>query len=405
MQVQQKAEDSAEPAILLNFLICILTFELRLLSSARQRKMSPLIVNLRPFAKRPRDNAATSPPKRPAPDSETETPAPKKQKRPYHHHHKLEQPLDLQVEGAVIVDDPSVDQLLNFSIGLALREAGFDQADPLALNEFRDCVEAYMRRFIELVRTSMHNGRRTQPLPHDFEFALRTNKLPLDSLRPYLKPSPPTRKTLPALPTPPPEEQASAIDNSFLGDDLSGSLDQKKASHIPSHFPRFPSRHTYQNTEVFTKREADPRKVREQATEEGRLGEEALRKLARAAKDGRMRAKRQMEKRLWGRSEENMETMFEKTFNAIMKKSAPEARNDNADKDVGLSLDLGSQLPSTMSTGPKPLLPSSPAQFEMGPIVNWDKAFWRRDVFADACKTEREAAPSVRASHAVADLG
>lgn len=266
-----------------------------------------------------------------------------------------------------------------------------------------------MLHLLSYIRTSMTSGRRTQPLPIDFEFALRQNGISIDSLRPHVKPPPATRKALPVLPTPPPEEPiASDIDPSFLGDSLSGPLYQKKFNHIPKGFPKFPSRHTYQDTEVFTKREVDPRKVREQATEEGRLGEEALRKLARAAKDGETRNKERMKKRLWGRKKESMETMFDKTLKVLMTESATGAPKDgkaekDKDKGLGLSFDLGLGYPqaSTSQKPPPPNSPTPPAQFEMGPIVNCDRTYWRRDAFSDGRKTESEAAQSSRATHPV----
>ena len=60
---------------------------------------------------------------------------------------------------------------------------------------------------------------------------------------------------------------------------LNGPSNKTTTAYIPPHFPILPSKHTYKFEEVFTVRETDPRRVRERATEEGRLGEEALRKL------------------------------------------------------------------------------------------------------------------------------
>ena len=108
--------------------------------------MSPLIVNYRPF--KPPTASASPQKKRAAPDSGSDAPPTKKQKQkiktPYHRRHRLESPLDLQIEGAVIPDGPSVSQLLDFSLGQALREAGFEQADPVAMEGFHGCVEARM---------------------------------------------------------------------------------------------------------------------------------------------------------------------------------------------------------------------------------------------------------------------
>ena len=109
-------------------------------------KMDTFVVKYRPFKPRAANPPGTtaSALKRGAPDSESETRLPKKQKRPYHRHHRLQAPLDLQVEGSVIPDGASVDQLFNFSLGQALREAGFEHADPVALDGFQSCVEARM---------------------------------------------------------------------------------------------------------------------------------------------------------------------------------------------------------------------------------------------------------------------
>lgn len=71
----------------------------------------------------------------------------------------------------------------------------------------------------------------------------------------------------------------------FLGPLLNGPPDKQAKAFVPKHFPNFPSKHTYKATAEFPDRESDPRKVRERATEEGRLGEEALRRLVGASSD------------------------------------------------------------------------------------------------------------------------
>ena len=263
-----------------------------------------------------------------------------------------------------------------------------------------------MLKLLSHIRASMISSRRAQPLPLDFEFALRQNGISVDSLRPHVKPPPPTRKTLPNLPSPLPEEPiASDIDHSFLGDSLSGPLQQQALNYIPKHFPKFPSRHTYESTEVFPKREVDPRKVREQATEEGRLGEEALRKLTRAAKEGQAQPKQRMKRRLWGRRKESMETMFDKTLKAIMKRSAEGTQNEakaERQENVEVPLGLGLHFPPTTSEKPAP--PSNPppaAEFEMGPIINYDRVHWRKAAFVEPRRSESEAAQSARATQAV----
>jgi len=205
----------------------------------------------------------------------------------------------------------------------------------------------------------MASCRRTQPIPQDFEHALRRNDIPLESLRPHLKPLSFVKPFSQLLPEPP-EEPEPRTDLPFLGPDLSGTAHRYRSAYIPKHFPNFPSRHTYQETPVFTKREMDPRKIREQATEEGRLGEEALRKLARAAKDDHSSSTEDREKSLWGRKMENMDSMFEKTLKALLKKSSTVPRKD-------------AELDEATSSVPK-----SGGKLDLGPIVNCDMVYWRK---------------------------
>lgn len=53
-------------------------------------------------------------------------------------------------------------------------------------------------------------------------------------------------------------------------------------AYVPAHFPPLPSQHSWKQTPVYTERENDPRKIRERATQEGILAEQALRKLTSA---------------------------------------------------------------------------------------------------------------------------
>lgn len=225
-----------------------------------------------------------------------------------------------------------------------------------------------MLHFLSYVRQSMTSSRRVQPIPQDFEHALRYHSIHVDSLRPHLKAfqrrTQPTTTTTtatpsskPSLPTPPPDEGADNEDKpiparnyAFLGPELnSGAGDLKKASYIPKNFPSFPSKHTYQETPVFaTKRETNPEKIRERATEEGRLGEEALRKLTRAAREGQGGGRAHRDKSLWGRKNESMDSMFDKTLKALVKSTSASKQADGS-----LLLDLG-------------------------PIVNSNRVYWRK---------------------------
>ncbi|KAK2809055.1 hypothetical protein FQN50_004108 [Emmonsiellopsis sp. PD_5] len=297
--------------------------------------------------------------------SSSPEPASKRLRREYHRHHRLQTPVQTGLLEPALTDDASVDGLLNMSIGLVLGEVGFSHAEPVAMDSLRNGVEEYMVHFLSYIRQSMASCRRMQPIPHDFEHALRRNNISLDSLRPHLKPlRSAAQRPSNSLPTPPPEEPKPRTDFPFLGPALTGPSQLEKTSHIPKHFPKFPSKHTYQATPVFTTRETDPRKIREKATEEGRLGEEALRKLARAAKDGNHGLMEQREKRLWGRRNESMESMFERTLKAVSKKAAA---------------NVESSAPGF-----------SAAKADLSPIVNCDRGYWRKQTMEDVRKVEKK---------------
>ena len=89
------------------------------------------------------------------------------------------------------------------------------------------------------------------------------------------------------LPTPPPDDAFHGNVNppdSFLGPKLNSQGDLRRFSRTTSSLPPLPSAHTYKDTAVFPQRETDTRRIRELATEEGKLGEQALRRLAGAVK-------------------------------------------------------------------------------------------------------------------------
>ena len=74
-----------------------------------------------------------------------------------------------------------------------------------------------------------------------------------------------------------------------MGDDLDSGND--KRDYIPYHLPPLPSKHTYLTSPIFTR---EPRVIREMATQEAMLAENALRKIltvAAAARAGGMNRK------------------------------------------------------------------------------------------------------------------
>jgi hypothetical protein len=201
----------------------------------------------------------------------------------------------------------------------------------------------------------MLSARRTAPIPTDFESAMRCLDLPWpdDQLNPFTT-QPTINPSL--LPTPPPEDafhRQFQLPTSLLGPGLDGRADKRKDHYIPSHFPPFPSQHTYKDTPVFPAREVDPRRIRELATEEGKLGEEALRKLAGAVKaENTISAGPEIQddatakvQKGPGRREETMDSLFEATMRDLLKSASDVAES----------------------------------RFELGPIVNCEKRFLMQD--------------------------
>ena len=143
---------------------------------------------------------------------------------------------------------------------------------------------ADMHHFLGDVRQSMLNSRRVQPTPADFLQSLHTHQLLLMSLLPHLNPPVTAEKSLVALlpeSTEPDSEDQQVSSNLFL--DSPSNMEAR--SYIPSHFPPFPSQHTYKATPNLPSVERDPRKVRELAAQNARLAEAALRKVVGARSD------------------------------------------------------------------------------------------------------------------------
>lgn len=174
-------------------------------------------------------------------------------------------------------------QLLK-SISAALVMAGFDSVKASALEMFRAQVEEYMLKFLGHAHESMNDCRRTRPTALDFTAALANmpNAYTASLLEPQLQLSIPQDISTPVLsdplPAPPPAPD--------FGDLLQPLMTTDQPAYIPSHFPALPPQHAWKQTPVFPEREKDARKMREKATEEGMLAEQALRKLAAAAKTG-----------------------------------------------------------------------------------------------------------------------
>lgn len=219
------------------------------------------------------------------------------------------------VSGAPLFDD-NMRLLLQRSIAMTLQYVGFDTATEEALEGMVSEASEYATTLLRQVTNSMTSSRRAQPIPFDFEYALKEMTLPLSSLEPHLKPPvnfPILRLHEEPLPT---DNISPKSLKKLLGKDLSGEADMKVKSYIPKGFPAFPSKHTYKWTEKAPDHIMDSRKVREEAAKNARQAEEALRRLVKVSKAGKDKevkriasqdARRKERHELWEKTMESLE--------------------------------------------------------------------------------------------------
>lgn len=284
----------------------------------------------------------------------------KKLKQSYHRHHSLaHRPQTRPAGEPAILQQEDVDKLLIDSIKSICEEVqskeglGDGEIGSLALEAFRNATEEFILNLCSAVRTHMRAARRTVPIATDFQSAVTFLNVPLDSsqMLPY-QTKPIINPTL--LPTPPPDDvfhTSTSLPAKILGPELSA---QKRPSFIPSTLPALPSKHTYRDTAVYPGRETDARRIRELATSEGKLGEEALRKLTSVNTHSISTYDTEppevdLSPKPWRRKKKgpkpvSMEQAFEETMRDLMKAEGGGATS-----------------------------------FELGPIVNSEKRLWRPD--------------------------
>ncbi|QDS68394.1 hypothetical protein FKW77_010761 [Venturia effusa] len=267
--------------------------------------------------------------------------------RTVHHSTRIQQD---RVDEATsrIQDEAFFDAQLLRSITLALSSVGFDSVMPTALEAFRAQVDQYMRRFLSLVHSSMVSNRRMQPIPQDFVTALAKFGLKPKELLPHVQLPLIPSIVQPPVPPGPPEEPPLPSTNDILGPELVGLAIREK--YIPAHLPPLPSRHTWKDTEIYTNRETDARKIRELATEEGVLAEKAMRKLMAGAALSKPA--------LGGRNSRKDQIIWEQTMNAILKMDEEQAPPED-----GIDWPGGGETAASLNTA----IP-----------VNYDRRFWRQ---------------------------
>ena len=222
-----------------------------------------------------------------------------------------------------------------------------------------------MVHFLASVRQSMISSRRTQAIPQDFLHALDAHQLTLRSLIPHLSPPVPPWKPETSFVSEPTGEHEDHKRDQLIGTLLNGPLEKSLTAYIPAHFPILPSKHTYKFEEVFTMRETDPRKVRERATEEGRLGEEALRKLVGLREEHHLleETRRQNRRRT---VRDQRQALWKETMEAARK---GESEDLAAETSYGGHFDMDLDVPKSD--------PKIRAEYLVS-AVNSDRIYWRK---------------------------
>lgn len=203
--------------------------------------------------------------------------------------------------------------------------------------------------------------RRTQPVPQDFLQSLHLHQLSLRSLKPHLDPPVPSSTSQVALLRDDaaveiyPAQGAASV---FSQGDGSKS---KRISYLPKGVPAFPSEHTYKATADIPIRESDPKRMREQAIEEGRLGEAALRKLVGARNDDMASAATQS-----SRKAKSMRSVRAEAWKDALQEADSAPATGSATDGAQMDIDDEGANREAQTTG------------TFGPVINAARRYWRK---------------------------
>ena len=251
-------------------------------------------------------------------------------------------------------------------------------------------VRSDMAHFLASVRQSMLASRRTQPIPHDFLYALTSHQLSLTSLLPHLDPPvehSQTQSLLQIAPQSFPDTRAEeAVIAKLLHEPIATATATVAPMPLPRTFPALPSWHTYKASPVFARRELDPKTIRERATEEGRRGEEALRRLVSRRPPEKHKGKEPQQpsqpsqppaspvagRTVTQREERRPEKqrthdLWMETMNAVVREFPAQPGSREATPNPGAAATAAAETPQELFlSGHVP------------PPVNWDRVHWRK---------------------------
>jgi transcription initiation factor TFIID subunit 8 len=226
-----------------------------------------------------------------------------------------------------------------------------------------------MLQFLKTVHSSMTGSRRSAPTPQDFALALAHGGLSSSALLPFLETPPEPSVCQPQIPPMPASEPIPPNLGSVLGPELSSSPERQKQNYVPKHLPVLPSRHTWQATPVYPKREEDMRKIRERATQEGVMAEQALRRLMAASKSGA--DGKEVQRRL-NRAGSKSKAVWDAAWAAIQ-----QADNDEMEKEEQADWE-GEDTEMAPPVGATKVKAPPNAVFDTAMIVNYDRKYWRQ---------------------------
>ncbi|WBW73087.1 transcription factor TFIID complex subunit 8 [Schizosaccharomyces osmophilus] len=169
-----------------------------------------------------------------------------------------------------------------------LQHNGFDGITKAAERMFLDAIDKHIRALFYELAIHTQLGKHNEPTTQDVAHWLNLNNIPVSSLHKELHTvyKPLSQEFIENLEetihksADIPDRFKSSLDSSMISH-LLGSLavSQNRPSYVANHLPPFPASHTYLASPVYPVRPTSPRRIRELATKESRLAENALRKI------------------------------------------------------------------------------------------------------------------------------
>ena len=233
------------------------------------------------------------------------------------------------------------------------------------------------------VKQSMQSSRRQQPLPQDFAHALASFDLKPASFTRDLQTKIPARVTQPPLLCRAPSTSTAprSTYDPVLAKVLGGTSAKQRRRYVPAHFPNFPPLHTFRDTSIIAEREADARKIRELATEEGVSAEQSLRKLVAARKAGRSARSVTARGRGSGRALEGREedAAFKDAMAAVLEEDKGKGGLRREDERLFLDGAVDNKGDEPEKEGKEDV----ELDLDSGPLVNYDRRHWRKGAAND----------------------